>query len=291
MAQSPSSSAQQAREALAGRLRQIMTEAGLNASRVAEQAGWYPSKSSRLLNAQTPPSPADINAWCRVCGVPELARDLIAQATEVESMYALWRTQTRSGMLRLQTEPQRLYGRTRVFKVYSSDVLPGFVQTYNYAHALMVAYGRFHGAPDDADASAAARVERSKIICRRGKTFGFVIEEAALYHRVGGVGVLREQLRRLVDVAALPAVSVGVIPATDVEREYPMDTTFELFDDAVVLVELLTAQVRVTAPSEVRDYVRAFDMFSRAAVYGTTARRLIAQALAALEHAETSPNG
>ncbi|UGQ14982.1 helix-turn-helix domain-containing protein [Yinghuangia sp. ASG 101] len=290
MSQSPSSSAQQAREALAARLRQIMVEAGLNASRVAEQAGWYPSKSSRLLTAKTAPSRTDIEAWCRVCGVPQLARDLIAQAAEVQSMYALWRTQVRSGMLRLQTEPKRLHARTTSFKCYASDVLPGFVQTFAYARALITAYGRFHGAPDDADASAAARVERSRIIHRRGRTFALVIEEAALYHRVGDVDVMREQLRHLIDVARLPAVSVGIIPTTNVEREYPMDTTFGMFDDSLVRIELLTAQVRVTAPSEVRDYVRAFDIFSRAAVHGSEARRLIVRALAGLGDPRDAPN-
>lgn len=64
-----------------------------------------------------------------------------------------------------------------------------------------------------------------------------------------------------------------------------MDTTFGVFDDALVRVELLTAQARVTSPSEVRDYARAFDMFSRAAVYGAAARALVTRALAALDSA------
>lgn len=269
-----------------------MVEAGLNASRVAEQAGWYPSKSSRLLNATTPPSPADIQTWCRVCGVPDLAPDLIAQAAQVQSMYALWKTQARSGMLQIQTEVDRRDAQTRVFKYYSSDVFPGLVQVLGYAHALLAAYGRFQGAPDDWAATATARVQRSRILRRRGKTFSFLVEEAVLHHRVGGVEVMREQLGHLLEVARLPAVSLGIIPAANAERDHPMDTTFSMFDDRLVVVELLTAQIRVTAPSEVHDYVRVFDMFSRAAVHGTAARRLIDRALAALdEPREIRSNG
>ena len=48
---------------------------------------------------------------------------------------------------------------------------------------------------------------------------------------------------------------------------------FTVFDDERVHVELLSAQVTVTAPSEITLYVRAFERLARLAVYGTPRRR------------------
>ena len=50
---------------------------------------------------------------------------------------------------------------------------------------------------------------------------------------------------------------------------------FTVFDDSRVHVELLSAQVTVTAPSEITLYVRAFEKLAELAVYGAQARGLI----------------
>jgi hypothetical protein len=61
-----------------------------------------------------------------------------------------------------------------------------------------------------------------------------------------------------------------------------MIETFSLYDDQQAQVELLTAQVNVTAPTEVRQYLRAFSEFSELAVYGARARALITAAIDSL---------
>lgn len=68
-----SATAQQALQALAGQLREIRKDAELTARQVARAAGWHESKCSRIENARTIPSPADIRAWCKICGVPDQA--------------------------------------------------------------------------------------------------------------------------------------------------------------------------------------------------------------------------
>jgi hypothetical protein len=62
---------------------------------------------------------------------------------------------------------------------------------------------------------------------------------------------------------------------------WPLET-FNIFDDARVHVETLTAQVTVTVPGEIVVYLRAFDRLASLAVYGAEARVLITAAIAAL---------
>src|SRR6266498_1674286 len=65
---SPSSAAQEAREALGTRLREIRTEAGLTGRVLAQVAGWHFSKVSKIEHGRQPPSVLDIRAWCKHCG-------------------------------------------------------------------------------------------------------------------------------------------------------------------------------------------------------------------------------
>ncbi|SCF84618.1 Scr1 family TA system antitoxin-like transcriptional regulator [Streptomyces sp. Ncost-T10-10d] len=54
---------------------------------------------------------------------------------------------------------------------------------------------------------------------------------------------------------------------------------FSVFDDAMVTVELLTAKVTISQPSEVADHVRAFEELRSPAVYSAEARALIVKAI------------
>ncbi|GGT29383.1 hypothetical protein GCM10010207_31560 [Streptomyces atratus] len=55
-----------------------------------------------------------------------------------------------------------------------------------------------------------------------------------------------------------------------------------VYDDALVSVELVSAQVRITQPSEIALYVKAFEQMRQTAVYGAEARALIVKAIDAL---------
>jgi hypothetical protein len=79
----------------------------------------------------------------------------------------------------------------------------------------------------------------------------------------------------------LPWVAFGVIPAAAQRDMWPLEQ-FTVFDDNRVHVELLSAQVTVTVPSEIILYVRAYERLARLAAYGEAAVALIADAISAL---------
>ncbi|MFJ8146202.1 helix-turn-helix domain-containing protein [Streptomyces sp. NPDC096048] len=278
----PSTALDAARRAIADQLREIRRDAGLTGRDVATRAGWQPSKVSRLQSATTPPSDDDIRAWCAVCGAEDKIPDLLAANRTADSMYLEWRRVQRSGLRRLQESRIPLYERTRQFRVYSSTVIPGFLQTYEYAAALLGSIARVHGTPDDVDEAAAARVERSHIIREGNHRFGILLEESVLHHVVGDAATMAGQLGYLLSVMALPAVSVGVVPAGRPRDMWTLET-FTVFDEARVHVELLTAAVTVTTPGEITQYAHAFEEMAALAVYGSGARSLISAAIDALD--------
>lgn len=280
---SPSTSAQAAREAVARRLRDLRREAGLTITELATACGWHHSKTSRIENAVTAPTARDIRRWCTAVAATALADDLVVQSVNAETMYREWRDQTRRGLAELQNGRSTLYQRTTLFRIYSSTLVPGLLQTEGYATAVLKIAAHADGLPADQSTDAArARIERSRIIHEGGRRFVFVVEESVLHHQLGDTDAMAAQLGNLLSAGALPAVSLGVIPMSTRDRAHWPQETFHLFDDDLVSVELVSAQVNVTQPSEVAQYARTFDTLRSMAVYGAQARELILRAIEAL---------
>ncbi|WP_435220625.1 helix-turn-helix domain-containing protein [Streptomyces sp. Tue6028] len=283
MPTSPSSSAQAAREVVALRLRDLRKNAGLTVVELAGRCGWHHSKTSRIENAVTAPSANDIRAWATACDAAEQAQDLVTQSLNAESMYSEWRHQVRRGMKQLQDSVVQFFHDTRLFRIYSSTMVPGLLQTEGYAAALLSNVADFRGIPsNDGAEAAAARVERSRIIHEPGHRFVMLIEEAVLYSQLGDEDAMAAQLGYLLTAGALPQVSLGIIPMATRERlQWPIET-FHVYDDALVSVEFLSAEVNITQHSEIVLYLKAFEQLHGMAVYGADARALIVKAIDAL---------
>ncbi|MDV9189049.1 helix-turn-helix transcriptional regulator [Streptomyces sp. SR27] len=281
MAVSASSSAQQARQALAKRLADLCRDAGLTGLDLAERCGWSRSKSSRIMNAKTPPSADDIRAWCQACGAEDQTEDLIASLRTAEGMWVNWRRMERAGLKQAQEARLPLYQRTRRFRSYSSWLVPGMIQTQPYTTAALQAIQRRRGLVDDVADAVAARMERQRVLYEGDRRFAFLVEESVLRAGIGGAEVMSGQLGHLISVASLPNVSVGVVPMRPDRERWPAEG-FWIYDTAQVNVELISGYLTITQPSEVTMYAETFAELAALAVYGAAARALITSALDAL---------
>ncbi|MFF9704154.1 helix-turn-helix domain-containing protein [Streptomyces sp. SID4946] len=282
MTTSPSSSAQAARQNVARRLRDLRRSAGLTVTELANECGWHHAKTSRIENARTPPSPTDIRLWCRASGATDQAADLIAASQHAESLYREWQQRVRAGLARLQDSYVELYRSTELLRVYSPTLVPGLLQTEGYAQALLSIDARFREVPNDAMEAAAARVRRSQVLHEPGHRYVFLIEEAVLYYQLGNAEAMAAQLGYLLTAGALPQVSFGIVPTATRERSMWPKETFHVHDDTLASVELVSAEVNITQPSEIALYVKAFEQLRSMAVYGAEARALIVKAIDAL---------
>ncbi|WP_069743203.1 helix-turn-helix transcriptional regulator [Streptomyces sp. EN23] len=281
MAVSASSSAQQARQALAKRLADLCRDAGLTGLDLAERCGWSRSKSSRIMNAKTPPSADDIRAWCQACGAEDQTEDLIASLRTAEGMWVNWRRMERAGLKQAQEARLPLYQRTRRFRSYSSWLVPGMIQTQPYTTAALQAIQRRRGLVDDVADAVAARMERQRVLYEGDRRFAFLVEESVLRAGIGGAEVMSGQLGHLISIASLPNVSLGVVPMRPDRERWPAEG-FWIYDTAQVNVELISGYLTITQPSEVAMYAETFAELAALAVYGAAARALITSALDAL---------
>ncbi|WP_327419250.1 Scr1 family TA system antitoxin-like transcriptional regulator [Streptomyces sp. NBC_01233] len=193
-------------------------------------------------------------------------------------MYVQWKRLNRAGLRHLQQEVVPLFERTRSFRVYCSNVVPGLLQTERYARAVLGAYGALHQIATDVEEAAAARVARSQVIRDGRHRFALLVEESVLHSGIGPAATTAEQLAYLLEVMSLPSVSLGILP---VRTERPLWTleSFTIYDDLQVGIELLSARVTITSPGEISLYARAFGELAGRAIYGAAARSAITAAI------------
>jgi transcriptional regulator with XRE-family HTH domain len=98
-------------------------------------------------------------------------------------------------------------------RAYVVQVVPGLLQTEDYARAVMSA-GQDLEALEEI---VTARLERQSILRRAPFTqFQFVINETALRVPVGGRKVMQTQIQQLVDITRSPNVQIRILPFSSV---------------------------------------------------------------------------
>jgi transcriptional regulator with XRE-family HTH domain len=271
-------SADQARASLGIRLRDIRRDAGLSGVELAGLADWLSSKVSKIEHGKQTPSEDDLRVWCEHCHARDELPDLVAAVRSIETQFAEWRRIMRSGTRRRQQASAAVYERARLFRIYEPTVIPGLLQTREYAVAVLSTFIDFVRVPDDAEEGAAARLERQQVLTHGDRRFHMVIGEQALHTNVGGTEVMAGELAHVLDVLKLPRLRIGIIPL-DAPYRVPLNNGFWILDEALVQFDTYTAEVSLARPDEIALYSRAFDRLAVLAVYGTEARDIIAGAL------------
>lgn len=167
-----------------------------------------------------------------------------------------------------------LYERTKQFRIYEHNVIPGLFQTAAYCTAMLAFWTDFLGAPNDIEQAVASRMQKQQVIYRSGKRFAVLLEEQALRTWFGTAETQIGQLDRLLALMSMPNISIGIIPLMT-ERVAVGSAGFWIFDDTLVALETPTASIEVNRPREIALYARMFEALRAPALYGTAARDLV----------------
>lgn len=113
-----------------------------------------------------------------------------------------------------------------ILKIYYGELMPGLLQTDDYARAILSTSVTVAAA--DIDRLAKTRARRREIVTQDDPPeIEIVLGEAALRRQVGGPDVLRAQLEYLREVAKLPHVTLQVLQFSSGEHA-AMETPFTL---------------------------------------------------------------
>ena len=104
-----------------------------------------------------------------------------------------------------------LEGAASMIRTYEVQLIPGLLQTHEYARALLM-LGFGHTPLQEIDDRVNVRLSRQKILSRENPaTLWTVIDEAALHRPFGGRDVMREQIKFLIDSCEMPNVRIQIV--------------------------------------------------------------------------------
>ncbi|ELP67501.1 helix-turn-helix domain-containing protein [Streptomyces turgidiscabies] len=97
-------------------------------------------------------------------------------------------------------------------RAYEAQFVPGLFQTADYARALLGA-GNPHGSSEETDRRVALRLRRQELLTRPAPPrVWIVMDETVLRWPVGGPEVMRAQIDHLIEMNALPHVTLQIMP-------------------------------------------------------------------------------
>jgi transcriptional regulator with XRE-family HTH domain len=266
------------RRRLAQALKRLRVAADLSTYELAERLGLSQSRVSRVENARSPARVAEVERWATATGASaEQREELTEWAAEGLTAATPWETAALDDLSKLQEDVQVLEATAGSIKVYQPLLIPGLLQTPQYAKQVFTTGPAF--SDQDVAERVAARMNRQAILYDENKRFAFVVPEAALRWRFGPRDMLLGQLDRLSVVATLPNVELGIIPQAG-EAPVWRSHGFVIFDDrgeeeSFVHVELLGTWLTISDDDKVNLYKQAFDRLRSVTVSGEDALALL----------------
>lgn len=159
--------------------------------------------------------------------------------------------------------------RAVIIREYAAHVVPGLLQTEDYARALL-RVGRTLGSEEQLEERVSLRMGRQERLCTPDRPeLWAVLDEAVLRRPVGGHVVMREQLARLLGTTAEPHVTVQVLPFDQGEHDVLGGslTVLTMPDGSeVAYTEGAHYGQLIEDPDEVRSFALSYDRLRAAAL-------------------------
>lgn len=246
------------RRELGARLRELRVRADLTADETAGRLLVSPAKISRIETGVRGVSLRDVRDLCEIYGADETERDHLAELARESKQRSWWQQYDLpyGTYIGLEAAASSIHD-------YECSIVPALLQTETYARAVTDGV-LYDAAPDVAAQRVEARLTRQHVLTQEPQPqLWVVLDEAALHRVVGGPAVMREQLEALTERAALPNVTVQVIPF-EAGAHPGMDSTFTLLHleeevNDVVYIEGLVGNLYQETPIDLERYRRAFD--------------------------------
>ena len=189
-----------ARDLFGAEMRGFREEAGLSLERLGCVVGYSKSALSRVETAEcmiAPDLPGALDATFVTGGL-------------FQKLYALARKEVHPDRYRRRME---LEERAVVFETFAGHIIPGLLQTEEYARQLFRDYDPA-ARPSEINDKVLTRMGRKDRFRRQpgGLFFGAILDEAVLRRAVGGPEVMHAQLAAMLDLVDGPHSVIQVLP-------------------------------------------------------------------------------
>lgn len=171
-------------------------------------------------------------------------------------------------------------------QAYELQFVPGLLQTEPYARAI-ASHGRPQTANHDVERRVALRLQRQKVLLGpRAPRVWAIVDESVLHRPFGGRRVLRDQIDHLLELTAMPHISLQIVPYR--VSGYAAEGAFTLlrFSEPelpnIAYIEYLTGALYLEKLDEIETYSRALDQLAVDAETPDRSRQLLSKVRAEL---------
>ncbi len=257
------------RRQLGADLRRLRELAGLTLEEAGARVGISKATLSRYETKEGVVKWPAVDALCREYGATDEERFALVELAKGARIQGWWRSladpipESMNLMLTLEDEVVRE-------DHYACMYVPGLLQTRAYAEAVHRA-SEVQCEEREVQHMVDIRMKRQELLERQDPPHLWaVIDEAALRRRVGGRGVMREQLKHLLTMAERSRVTVQVLPFDRGAHAAAVGSFAVLRGQApeldVVYVDLLGGGLFMEKPEELERYKLAFEYLSAQAL-------------------------
>ncbi|MDW8806292.1 helix-turn-helix transcriptional regulator [Streptomyces scabiei] len=275
---------QQAREALGARLRELRfacPDGRLTGQQLAQRLGWPGSKVSKLENGRQTATPEDLRAWAEAVGQPDVYPELVSRLAGFESHIRSWRRALANGFKPVHASLSGEIERTRELWIWEESVVPGMVQTPEYARHVIKRYSELLAPASDIEEAVLARMKRQEWLYQPGRKLHVLMWEAALRSLICPPSAHAAQLDRLRGLIGMDTVELGIVPFAATVKIVPANG-FWVLDDRLVVAEDWHAEIWLDDADNIALYMRVWNTLRESAVYGADAQQVITKARQAL---------
>ena len=262
---------EQERQRIATLLRSLRKSASIDQITLAKRMQTTQATISRWENGKVMPAAADVKKVLHLLKAdPEITRELSQSVALLETELRSWRSLFRAGWDQNQERIADAEATAREIRVFQFTVVPGLLQTDDYAVSLMQTYDATIPAGD----IRASRIHRRQQFDDATKSFSFVVCESALRRRIAPESVMRDQMRYITDLSGQPNIEVAVLPLDARLTAIPL-ASFDLLDDRAVTMELELTEVVFRDEGDIARIRDRFDALRALSVTGKAADALL----------------
>ncbi|WP_165964363.1 helix-turn-helix transcriptional regulator [Actinomadura sp. KC216] len=267
------------RRRVAGELRRLREEAGLQADEVAARLGWPASKVSRIENRKAGVSQQDLRKLLDLFEVvDEGYRTELEHIRRRASERGWWEnfgavvSSEYANLIILEDEAEAI-------RAYGSEVVPGLLQTADYARAVIRA-SRPSDTAKEIDRRVEVRMERQEALVRstsRPPRLHVILNEAVLARRVGSPEVMAGQIHHLMEERDGANITVRILPFTAGEHAslagpFSLLTLRDEGNPVFVHIENATSSLTLEKPEQVQPYEEIWESIADKAISASDSR-------------------
>jgi transcriptional regulator with XRE-family HTH domain len=266
---------------LGSQLRRLREEAGITRQQAGYNIRGSESKISRLELGRVGFKERDVTDLLTMYGVEDATErqtflDMVKQSNEPG-----WWRRFGDTMPNWFTDLVGLEEAAARIQIWEPLYVSGLLQIEAYARAIF-SHGRSEMADEHVDQLVALRMRRQKMFARPdAPRIWMVLDESVLYRPIGGLKVLKAQLEYLLEMSALPNVSVQVLPyersGLSAEHAFSLLRFGEPELPNIAYVEYLTGAHYIEKREEIEKYSRRLDMLAVDAATPERSREWIAK--------------